>query len=77
MIKHGAKIIYDESGASKDSNILEVARDFATPLLLGNPILFKYDSQDNFLGKEFTIGDKFLNSLLERIELIHSRRIRM
>lgn len=77
MIKNGAKIIYDESGASKDSNILEVARDFSTPLILGNPILFKYDKEEFYQGEEFNIIDKFVNSLLERIELIHSKRIRM
>jgi hypothetical protein len=77
MIKHGAKIIYDESGALRDSNILEVAREFSAPLILGNPILFKYDKEDYYNKQKFTIADKFVNSLIERIELIHSKRIRM
>ena len=77
MIGNGAHIIYDESGATKDSNILDVARESSAPLILGNSILFKYAKEDHYMEEEFTMTDKFVNSLLERIELIHSRRLRM
>ena len=77
MIDNGVDLIFDESGATKDSNILDVARESSSPLILGNSILFKYAKEDYFLENEFTIVDKFLNSLLERIELVHSRRLRM
>lgn len=77
MLENGAEIIFDESGATRDSNILEVARDFSAPLILGNSILFKYGKEEFYNDKPFTILDKFINSLLERIELLHSRRIRM
>jgi len=77
MVTKGAQIIYDESGATKDSNILDVARESSSHLILGNSILYKYDKEEYFEKEKFSISDKFVNSLLDRIELIHSRRLRM
>ena len=77
MVTKGAQIIYDESGATKDSNILDVAIESSSHLILGNSILYKYDKEEYFEKEKFSISDKFVNSLLDRIELIHSRRLRM
>ena len=77
MLENGAEIIYDESGATRDSNILDVARESSSPLILGNSILFKYDKEEYYNELDFTINDKFVSSLIERIELLHSKRLRM
>lgn len=73
MIKLGAHIIYDESGATSDSNILCVSRDYKAPLILGNHILTKHYFENSH--EDATYRDLFMNSLLERMELLYSRGI--
>lgn len=74
MLNAGAHIIYDESGATSDSNILNLAKDNNTPLILGNNILTKHivNSVNN---PNNSIGDLFLHSLLERMELLYSKGV--
>ena len=74
MLKLGANIVYDYSGATLDSNILNLVKDHDVPLILGNHNLTKHLLNFRNL-KKATYGDVFLVSLLERMELCYAKGI--
>ena len=74
MLNSGVHIIYDESGATMDSNILQLAKDQNCLLFLGNHILTKHMVEARF-DKEASFDDVFIHSLLERMELLYAKGI--
>lgn len=74
MLNSGVQIIYDESGATMDSNILQIAKDQNCILFLGNHIITKH-YLDASLYPEATYNKIFVHSLLERLELLYSKGI--
>lgn len=74
MLKSGVHIIYDESGATMDSNILDLAKDKNSILFLGNHLLTK-NILDAASSKDPSYDQVFVHSLLERMELLYSKGI--
>lgn len=74
MLNSGVHIIYDESGATMDSNILSLAKDQNCLLFLGNHVLTKHIVESNY-DPQASYDDVFIHSLLERMELLYAKGI--
>jgi hypothetical protein len=74
MLNAGVDIVYDESGATMDSNILQLVKDQNCLLFLGSHILTKH-FMDAKYDPEASFDDVFVHSLLDRMELLYSKGI--
>jgi hypothetical protein len=72
MLNSGVHIIYDESGATSDSSILNIAKDNNVNFFLGNHLITK-NIIEALRYENPSYDEVFVHSLLERMELLYSK----